>query len=178
MVQHAHRKNGIKGVQRRKLFNSQRQQMRPLVVAQQFTYGFKLAKEQLGGIDAYRQMSAGANHPPHVISAAAADIKNSPSGQVGKVWQYALPLPVGTPLGIDIHAVKGEGPFTPWHQILQQVFNAQALAFTERRFALSSDAMQQVEAVGRKLGQKLDGPFPLPVFAVQRFTLPGRDLSG
>ena len=122
-------------------------------------------------------MSAGANHAPHVVSAAAADIKDGTPGQIGKVRQYALPLPVGTPFGIDIHAVKGEGPFTPRHQILQQVFNPQALAFAERRFALGGDAVQQIQTVGRKLGQKLDGPFPFPVFAVQRVALPGRHLG-
>jgi hypothetical protein len=142
--------------------------MRALIVAQQLTHRFKLAKEQLGGIDAHRQMRPGANHPPHVVSAAAADIKDGTSGEVGKVRQYALPFPVGTPFGIDIHAVKRPGPFTPRHQVLQQVFNPQTLAFAQRRFALGGDAMQQIQTVGRKLGQKLDGPLPFGICRAAR----------
>jgi hypothetical protein len=76
VVQHAHREDGIEGVQRRKLLNAQRQQMRALVVAQQLTHRFKLAQEQLGGIDADRQMRAGADHAPHVIAAAAAHVED------------------------------------------------------------------------------------------------------
>jgi hypothetical protein len=125
VVQHAHRKDGIKGVQRRKLLNAQRQQMRALIVAQQLTHRFKLAQEQLGGIDADRQMRAGANHAPHVIAAAAAHVEDGTPGEVGQVRQNALPFPVGTPFGIDIHAVKRIGPFAPRHQVFQQVFNPQ-----------------------------------------------------
>ena len=43
VVQHAHRKDGIEGVQCRKLLNAQRQQVGTLIVTQQLTHRFKLA---------------------------------------------------------------------------------------------------------------------------------------
>lgn len=80
MIKHPHREDGIKCFQRRELFNAQRQQMRALIVTQQFTHRLKLAEEKLCRIDADRQMCARANHPPQVIAAAAADIKDRPAG--------------------------------------------------------------------------------------------------
>lgn len=58
MVEHPHREHGVEGLQRRQLLDAQRQQMRPLVVTEQLTHRFKLAQEQLGGIDTDRQMCA------------------------------------------------------------------------------------------------------------------------
>ena len=62
VVQHAHRENGIKGFQGRELLDTQRQQVRTLVVTQQLTHRFKLAQEQLHRIDTDDQMRACADH--------------------------------------------------------------------------------------------------------------------
>ena len=129
MIKHAHGEYGIKGVERRKLFNTQRQQMRALVIAQQFTHRLKLAQEELGRIDTDRQMCARANHAPHVIATAATDIKNGTSGEIRQVRQDAIPLPVGTPFGIDIDAVQRVRSFTPWHQVTHQGVDTFKLTF-------------------------------------------------
>ena len=149
MVEHAHREHGVEGLQRRQLLDAQRQEMRPLVVAEQLTHRFKLAQEQLGGIDADRQMRAGADHSPHVIAAAAAHVEDSPPGKIGQVRQDALPFPVGTPFGIDINAVQRIRPFAPRHQVFKQVFYPQLMTFAERRFALGGDAVQEIQTPRR-----------------------------
>ncbi|MNP45240.1 hypothetical protein D3C76_1391460 [compost metagenome] len=82
VIQHAHREDGIKGIQRRQLLNAQRQNVRALVVAQQFAHGFKLTQEQLHWIDPDCQMCTRANHAPQVIPASAAHIQNRATGQI------------------------------------------------------------------------------------------------
>ncbi len=80
MIEHAHREDRVKRVQRWKLLNAQRQQVRPLVAAQQLAHRLELAKEQLSRIDTYRQVCACAHHSPQVIAAAAANVENGTSG--------------------------------------------------------------------------------------------------
>ena len=94
VIQHAHGEHGIKGFQCGQLLNTQRQQVRALVVTQQLTYRFKLTQEQLHRVDTDHQMRARANHAPHVIAATAAHVQNGAPGQVGKVRQNAIPFPV------------------------------------------------------------------------------------
>ena len=83
VVQHAHREHGIKRFQSRELLDTQRQQVRALVVTQQLSHRFKLAQEQLHRIDTDGQMRACADHAPHVIAATAAHVQNGAPGQVG-----------------------------------------------------------------------------------------------
>lgn len=149
MVEHPHREHGVEGLQRRQLLDAQRQQMRPLVVTEQLTHRFKLAQEQLGGIDTDRQMCAGADHPPHVIAAAAAHVEDSPASEIGQVRQNALPFPVGSPFGIDIDAVQRIRAFAPRHQVFKQIFDPPLMASAERRFALGGDAVQKIQTPWR-----------------------------
>ncbi len=105
MVEHAHREHGVEGLQRRQLLDAQRQQMRPLVVTEQLRTASNWHRNSWW-IDTDRQMCAGADHPPHVIAAAAAHVEDSPASEIGQVRQNALPFPVGSPFGIDIDAVQ------------------------------------------------------------------------
>ena len=67
----------------------------------------------------------------------------------------ALPLPVGTPFGIDIGAVERVGAFTPGHQIAQQFLDALTLTIAEI-VALCADAVQQVEPLRLQQRQMLN----------------------
>ena len=80
------------------------------------------------------------------------------------------------PFGIDIHAVQGERPFTPRHQIAHQLVETQHLTFAQGRFAFGGDAVQEIQFVRGHLRQKLDRVAPLLKLAVQRLALPGGDL--
>ena len=149
--------------------------MRALIVTQQFTHRFKLAQEQLGWVDTHRQMCARANHSPQVITTAAAYVENGAAAEVRQVRQYALPLPVRAPFGIDVHAIQRKRPFTPWHQVAQQRIDALHLTFAQRRFAFSRHAVQQVELPRLDFRQKFHRIGPLLKQTVL-IALPGTNL--
>ena len=78
----------------------------------------ELAEEQPVGIDAHDAVGTGAEHAPHVVAVAAADIEDALAGQI-QVRGHPRPLPVRAPLGVDVHAEQLEGALAPGDQALQ-----------------------------------------------------------
>ncbi|CSB16833.1 Uncharacterised protein [Vibrio cholerae] len=61
--------------------------MNALVIAQQFTYRFKLDQKQLGRVNAEHLLRPFTQHAPHVIAVATTHIKYQTVFQWRDVWQ-------------------------------------------------------------------------------------------
>ncbi len=119
MIQHAHGKDRIEGLQFwGQLLNAHRQHPH-LVPLQVLLQGPVLHHEQRGRVDADHLRSPGAQHPPAVVAAAAAHVEHPAAGQAVDGIGQAIPLPVGAPLGVDMYAKQLEGTLAPGVQSLQ-----------------------------------------------------------
>ena len=75
--------------------------------------------------------------------------------------QHALPFPVRTPFGIDVHAVKPrKRPFAPRHQVFQQVFDAVDGLSAGSGSSLSAVTLWKVQTMRGQFGRNSTWPVP------------------
>ena len=115
MVEHAHGEYRFEAFELgRQLFQGERQV--PGGQLRQVTFHrMELAEEQPVRVDTDHAVSTGAEHAPHVVTIAAADVEDALAGKV-QMRRDPGPFPVRAPFGVHMHAEYLERPLAPRRQ--------------------------------------------------------------
>ncbi len=88
----------------------------------------ELAEEQPVRVDTDHAVSTGAEHAPHVVTIAAADVEDALAGKV-EMRRDPGPFPVRAPFGVHMHAEYLERPLAPRRQPHKRLAGGLACGF-------------------------------------------------
>ncbi len=163
VIEHAHGKHRVEAFEfRRELFQRHRQ-MPGRQLVEVALHGVELAEEQPVRIDAHHRVGAGAEHPPHVVAVAAADVEDALAGEI-QMRRHALPFPVRTPFGIHVHAEDVERPLAPRRQAEQRIMGGGARRLVA--IAFQAEGFAQLDGNGLDIRQRVDRALPARQVAV------------
>ncbi|MNL21991.1 hypothetical protein D3C87_1433080 [compost metagenome] len=157
VVEHTHGKYRVEPFEVRRQVFEREGQVPGVRLGQVALHRLELAEEQPVRVDTDHAVRAGAEHAPHVITVAAADIEDALAFQV-QVRGDPRPLPVRAPFGIDVHAEQVERPLAPWRQSHQR--SAHLRAGLVAAISIQLQAIEQIDFARLDLRQGVQRALP------------------